>query len=124
MLKQMQVPGLSITDMFMRVRAEVMKQTAANKFRGKRHRWLESFIHRHANRHFIRSSYFKNRSYGVRVKLLGHDQEQQSIDDFKSYLERYPQGQFVALAKTELPQCNRSPTAETSAPVTGVDKPN
>src|SRR5205085_1156168 len=31
LLKQMQVPGLSITDMFMRVRAEVMKQTGSKQ---------------------------------------------------------------------------------------------
>jgi len=41
-------------------------------------------------------------SYGVRVKLLDTIKSSTSIDDFKSYLERYPQGQFVALAKNRI----------------------
>ena len=31
LLKQMKVPGLSVTDMFMRVRAEVVKETAGKQ---------------------------------------------------------------------------------------------
>ena len=44
LLKQMRVPGLSATEMFMRVRAEVMKQPAASKCHGKLRRWSERFI--------------------------------------------------------------------------------
>jgi len=121
LLKQMRVPGLSITDMFMRVRAEVMKQTGSKQVP-----WEASSL--------VGSFYFAgtptdtspaavtSRIDPMAFELSYWDtiKSSTSIDDFKAYLERYPQGQFVALAKNRIAAMQPvTKPAETSAPVTG-----
>lgn len=103
LLKQMRVPGLSATEMFMRVRAEVMKQTA-----NKQVPWEASSL--------VGSFYFtggaSNPNTPViegRVDAAAFElsywetiKNSQNGDDFKAYLEKYPNGQFAALAKNRI----------------------
>jgi hypothetical protein len=107
LLKQMQVPGVSITDVFMRVRAEVMKQTGSKQVP-----WEASSL--------VGSFYFSgmpndtgaapatSRIDPTAFELSYWDTIKNSTNanDFKAYLERYPQGQFAELAK------NRSATLQ------------
>jgi Caspase domain len=105
LLKQMRVPGLSATEMFMRVRAEVMKQTG-----NKQVPWEASSL--------VGSFYFSgSKNDGttalpaneVKVDPLAFElsywetiKNSQNGDDFKAYLEKYPNGQFVSLAKNRI----------------------
>jgi hypothetical protein len=99
LLKQMRVPGLSATEMFMHVRAEVMKQTG-----NKQVPWEASSL--------VGTFYFsgpKNTGTPPGVdpaafELSYWDTIKSSTDpnDFKAYLEKYPDGQFASLAKNKL----------------------
>ena len=117
LLKQMRVPGLGVTDMFMRVRAEVMKQTG-----NKQVPWEASSL--------VGAFYFsapKNNAgtpTGTAANETKFDpaafelsywetiKNSTSADDFKSYLEKYPDGQFVALAKNKINSLEASAKSE------------
>ena len=103
LLKQMQVPGVSITDTFMRVRAEVMKQTG-----NKQVPWEASSL--------VGSFYFiggpaapapsaatsKIDPTAFELSYWDTIKNSQNADDFKTYLQRYPSGQFTDLAKNRI----------------------
>jgi uncharacterized caspase-like protein len=107
LLKQMRVPGLSVSEMFMHVRAEVMKRTG-----NKQVPWEASSL--------VGTFYFSppKNSPGTQtsavasvprfdpavIELSYWETIKNSNDpeDFKSYLEKYPSGQFVALARNNL----------------------
>ncbi len=121
LLKQMRVPGVSVTDMFMRVRAEVMKQTSSKQVP-----WESSSL--------VGSFYFAGTSSDsspvantARIDPVAFElsywetiKNSTNADDFKAYLARYPQGQFAELAKNRVASLG-VPTkpAEISAPSTG-----
>jgi hypothetical protein len=120
LLKQMKVPGLSVTDMFMRVRAEVMKQTG-----NKQVPWEASSL--------VGSFYFTGGAGDVtpatntaKIDPVAFElsywetiKNSTSADDFKAYLARYPQGQFVELAKNRIGTLGTSTKpVETSSPAT------
>src|SRR6266498_514012 len=120
LLKQMQMPGVSITDMFMLVRAEVMKQTG-----NKQVPWEASSL--------VGSFYFAGTTPDsapatntakidpVAFELSYWDTIKNSAntEDFKAYLERYPQGQFAELAKNRIASLSTATKpAETSTPST------
>lgn len=133
LLKQMRVKGLSATEMFMRVRAEVMKQTGSKQVP-----WEASSL--------VGSFYFggtPTTSSGGRTndtsatsnvdpaafELSYWDSIKNSNDsaDFKSYLEKYPQGTFASLAKNRLKalegsnsSTNTSPTNQSSPKVGAI----
>ena len=106
LLKQMLVPGQSATDMFMRVRAEVMKKTASKQVP-----WEASSL--------VGSFYF---SPELRPESGKGDTEKESKidnsafelsywetvknstnpDDFKAYLRKFPNGTFADLASNRL----------------------
>jgi len=107
LLKQMRVSGLSLIEMFMNVRAEVMRQT-----NNKQVPWEASSL--------VGMFYFKGQknSSGVQpaeaatgpsldpaaFELSYWETIKNSSDqeDFKSYLDKYPHGQFVALARNNI----------------------
>jgi hypothetical protein len=107
LLKQMQVPGLSATEMFMRVRAEVMKQTASKQVP-----WEASSL--------VGTFYFTSPRKGAESGTTGVANETKfdpaafelsywetikmssNAEDFKAYLEKYPNGQFATLAKNRI----------------------
>jgi TonB family protein len=107
LLKAMRIPGLGATDMFMQVRREVMKRTG-----NKQVPWEASSL--------VGSFYFSaplnsterlptGGTTGTVVdpaafELSYWESIKNSTDpeDFKAYLEKYPRGQFAALAKNKL----------------------
>ncbi|HXM46244.1 MAG TPA: caspase family protein [Pyrinomonadaceae bacterium] len=104
LLKQMQTPGLSITDVFMRVRAEVMKQTGSKQVPWEASSLVGSFYFSGGptnstapgtNEAKVEAGAFEL-SYWETIK------NSTSADDFKAYLEHYPTGQFASLAKNRI----------------------
>ncbi|HKO63555.1 MAG TPA: caspase family protein, partial [Pyrinomonadaceae bacterium] len=108
LLKAMKLPGLSATDMFMQVRAEVMKRTG-----NKQVPWEASSL--------IGTFYFGGGGPTARSDETGTPtsapkfdaaafeynywdtiKNSHSADDFKAYLSRYPKGQFVELATNRI----------------------
>jgi TonB family protein len=107
LLKAMRLPGLTATDMFMQVRREVMKRTG-----NKQVPWEASSL--------VGSFYFSaplnsterlptGGTTGSVVdpaafELSYWESIKNSTDpeDFKAYLEKYPRGQFTALAKNKI----------------------
>jgi len=120
LLKQLRVPGVSVTDMFMRVRAEVMKQTGSKQVPWEASSLVGAFYFAGtssdsspiANTAKIDPVAFEL-SYWETVK------HSTNADDFKAYLARYPQGQFAELAKNRIATMQAvTKPAETSAPAT------
>jgi uncharacterized caspase-like protein len=122
LLKQMRVPGLSVTDMFMRVRAEVMKQTGHKQVPWEASSLVGSFYFSGpkndgsaspaANELKVDPAAFEL-SYWETIK------NSTSADDFKSYLEKYPTGQFTALAKNKITNLGTSKPSE--SPSSGAE---
>lgn len=103
LLKQMQVRDVSITDMFMRVRGEVMKQTG-----NKQVPWEASSL--------VGSFYFNGGSGALvpvatdsRIDASAFElsywetiKNSTNAEDFKAYIARYPKGQFAELATNRI----------------------
>jgi len=109
LLKQMRVPGLSVTDMFMRVRGEVMKQTGNKQVPWEASSLVGSFffVGNSANSGLAGSA--PNEPTAVKIEPSAFEltywdtiKTSQNIDDFKAYLEKYPDGQFTSLAKNRI----------------------
>ena len=106
LLKQMRVPGLSATEMFMRVRAEVMKQTGNKQVPWEASSLVGTFYFGGSKNDGTTASLPANE---VRVDPLAFElsywetiKNSSNADDFKAYLEKYPNGQFASLAKNRI----------------------
>lgn len=124
LLKQMRVPGVPVTEMFMRVRGEVMKQTD-----GKQVPWESSSL--------VGSFYFSGGPANTAENRTGQPETKidaaafeltywesiknsDNADDFKAYLEKYPEGQFAGLAKNRIEKLKPAPRVdERSVPING-----
>lgn len=103
LLKQMQVPGVSITDMFMRVRGEVMKQTGNKQVPWEASSLVGSFYFSGApGESSASTSVSKIDPTAFELSYWETIKNSQSADDFKAYLEKYPEGQFARLAKNRI----------------------
>jgi hypothetical protein len=110
LLKQMRVPGLSVTEMFMHVRAAVMKQTANRQVP-----WEASSL--------VGAFYFSAPPKNGASPLSGAASNETKVDavavereywesihnstnpqDYHDYLTSYPNGPYAAIAKTKLRQ--------------------
>jgi Flp pilus assembly protein TadD len=127
LLKQMRVSGLSATEMFMRVRAEVMKRTG-----NKQVPWEASSL--------VGTFYFSSPRNGAETGTSGIANEtkfdspafelsywetiKNSTDpeDFKAYLAKYPNGQFAELARRRSvsPPSTASPSSPAPAATRSV----
>ena len=110
LLKAMRLPGLTATDMFMQVRAEVMKRTGNKQVPWEASSLVGSFYfsgganstgsNSGANNPAPSETRFDaaafEYSYWETIK------NSTSADEFKAYLARYPEGQFAALAKIKI----------------------
>ncbi len=130
LLKQMRVPGLGVTDMFMRVRAEVMKQTGNKQVPWEASSLVGSFYfsggasstgsNSGANNAAPSETRFDaaafEYSYWETIK------NSTNSDDFKAYLDKYPDGQFTALAKNKIKNLEASakPADSTSSSANNV----
>jgi hypothetical protein len=106
LLKAMRVPGLSATEMFMRVRAEVMGRTGNKQVPWEASSLVGSFYFMPPKIEAGRPSGAANetRSDPGAFELSYWESIKGSTDpkDFQSYLEEYPNGQFVSLARNNL----------------------
>ncbi|MEK6334621.1 MAG: caspase domain-containing protein [Acidobacteriota bacterium] len=104
LLKQMQVPGLTATEMFMRVRAEVMKQTGNKQVPWEASSLVGAFYFSGAPGNSDASNRSESKVDAAAFELSYWEtiKNSASADDFKAYLERYPQGQFAELAKSRI----------------------
>lgn len=106
LLKQMRVPSVSVTDMFMRVRAEVMKQTGNKQVPWEASSLVGAFYFSGSGGSFTadvgnEKSSGSTRISDTAIELSYWDSIKNSSDpeDFRSYLEKYPNGQFTDLAR-------------------------
>jgi len=106
LLKAMQVPGLSALDVFMRVRAEVMKQTGNNQVPWEASSLVGAFYFSSSSKSTLSNpsnaeTTVINRIDPTAFELSYWETIKNSTDpeDFKSYLEKYPNGQFSPIAK-------------------------
>ncbi len=119
LLKQMRVPGVPVTEMFMRVRGEVMKQTD-----GKQVPWEASSL--------VGSFYFTGGSANAADNSTARPETKvdaaafeltywesiknsENADDYKAYLEKYSEGQFASLAKNRIEKLKPAPKVEERA---------
>ena len=103
LLKQMRVPGVPVTEMFMRVRAEVMKQTANKQVPWEASSLVGSFYFS-GDKDSAKSSTTELKTDPLALELSYWDTIKASADaeDFKAYLAKYPDGQFASLARNKL----------------------
>jgi hypothetical protein len=106
LLKQMRVPGLSATEMFMRVRAEVMKQTGNKQVPWEASSLVGTFYFSGSKNDGSPATLPANE---VKVDPMAFElsywetiKNSTNADDFKAYLEKYPSGQFASLAKNRI----------------------
>jgi len=112
LLKQMRVPGLSVTEMFMHVRAEVMKQTASKQVPWEASSLVGTFYFSNPTKTKAGSqSNSAAEPNSSAFELSYWDSIKNSTDpqDFKAYLTKYPNGQFTALAHNNLRRLEASP---------------
>jgi hypothetical protein len=110
LLKQMRVPGLGATEMFMRVRGEVMKQTANKQVPWEASSLVGSYYFS-GSANPTASSNGANNAAPTETKIDPSAFElsywetiknSTDAEDFKAYLEKYPTGQFASLAKNRI----------------------
>jgi uncharacterized caspase-like protein len=104
LLKQMRVPGLSVTEMFMHVRAEVMKQTASKQVPWEASSLVGTFYFGGPGNNKAGSQSDSTAANTAAFELSYWDSIKNSNDpeDFQAYLTKYPNGQFTALARNNL----------------------
>jgi tetratricopeptide (TPR) repeat protein len=111
LLKAMHVPGLSATDMFMQVRAEVMKRTGNKQVPWEASSLVGSFYFSGAPTNSSAANVGSGTAAPGETKFDAAAFEYNywdsiknstSVDDFKAYLAKYPEGQFAALAKNRI----------------------
>jgi uncharacterized caspase-like protein len=119
LLKQMQTPGISITDMFMRVRGEVMKQTGNKQVPWEASSLVGSFYFAGASSDSPPVTFAKIDPVAFELSYWETIKSSTNADDFKAYLARYPQGQFVELAKNRIANLSTPPKPEDASPPAG-----
>lgn len=132
LLKAMRVPGLSATDMFMQVRREVMKRTGSKQVPWEASSLVGSFYFAPPNsteRLPASGTPTDTRVNQAAFELSYWESIKSSTDpeDFKAYLEKYPSGQFAALAKNKirsLPASTKAAEPGTSDDQNSVPGPN
>jgi uncharacterized caspase-like protein len=108
LLKQMRVPGLSVIEMFMRVRAEVMKQTGSKQVPWEASSLVGMFYFSAPGNAETPAGAAANatKSDPAAFELSFWETIKNSTDpeDFKAYLTRFPSGQFAELAQRRVGQ--------------------
>src|SRR5262249_47867329 len=105
LLKQMRVAGLSVTDMIMRVRAEIMQETAGKQVPWEASSLVGSFYFNGASDSSgsnASSTETKSRDSAFELAYWDSIKNSTNPEDFRAYLKKYPSGTFVDLAKNRL----------------------
>lgn len=130
LLKQMQVPGLGATEMFMRVRAEVIKQTVRKQVPWEASSLVGAFYFSPPAKAIVGSPpNAVNETKGDRAavelqhwELIRNSTNQQ---DYRDYLTGYPNGVYAGIAKTKLRQIEEARDArDKNVDNLDVKKPN
>jgi hypothetical protein len=127
LLKAMRVPGLMATDMFMQVRAEVMKRTGNKQVPWEASSLVGSFYFSGgATAVLSNSSTGEATPTGTRFDAAAFEfnywdsiKNSNIADDFKAYLTRYPNGQFSELAKNRIKSLEAATKPVEPVPVSG-----
>lgn len=116
LLKQMRVHALSVTDMFMRVRAEVMKLTGNKQVPWESSSLVGAFYFSGSGNSSNTSASNEKASgpppiSGPAIELSYWDSIKNSSDpeDFRAYLRKYPNGEFADLARNRLASSPKDP---------------
>jgi TonB family protein len=106
LLKAMRMPGLTATDMFMQVRREVMKRTGNKQVPWEASSLVGSFYFSAPlnSKERLPTGGTTGTVDPAAFELSYWESIKNSTDpeDFKAYLEKYPSGQFAALAKNKI----------------------
>jgi hypothetical protein len=107
----MRLPGLSATDMFMQVRAEVMKKTGNKQVPWESSSLVGAFYFS-AGAPLASASSNAPKYDAAAFELAYWDSIKAStnVEDFNSYLKKYPNGQFADLAKNRIESLKSAPT--------------
>lgn len=108
LLKAMRLPGLTATDMFMQVRAEVMKRTGNKQVPWEASSLVGAFYFSggatgsNSGANNAAPSETKFDAAAFEYSYWETIKSSTGADEFKAYLARYPEGQFAALAKIKI----------------------
>ena len=110
LLKAMRLPGLTATDMFMQVRAEVMKRTGNKQVPWEASSLVGAFYFSggasstgsNSAKNNAASSETRFDAAAFEYSYWETIKNSTSADDFKAYLTKYPEGQFSSLAKNRI----------------------
>lgn len=109
LLKQMRVPGLSATEMFMRVRAEVMKQTANKQVPWEASSLVGSFYF--ASPKNTEGTRTSEPASETKIDVVAVEREywetirgSNDTQDYKDYLQTYPNGAYAGVARAKIRQ--------------------
>lgn len=111
LLKAMRLQGLSATDMFMQVRAEVMKKTGNKQVPWEASSLVGAFYFGGGptNSSLLNAGPGNTTSGETKFDVAAFEysywetiKNSSSADEFKAYLTKYPEGQFSALAKVKI----------------------
>jgi hypothetical protein len=121
LLKQMRVPGLSATEMFMRVRGEVMRQTGNKQVPWEASSLVGTFYFGGAKTDGATTEATSSRIDPAAFELSYWETIKSSTDpeDFKAYLTRYPSGQFAELAQRRAGQLKSATSSVYRLPTFG-----
>jgi Caspase domain len=130
LLKAMQIPGLSALEVFMRVRGEVMKQTGNNQVPWEASSLVGGFYFSGRSRNASSAAPSNaeasliNRIDPAAFELSYWETIKNSTDpeDFRAYLEKYPNGQFSAIAKRRLLPSATLPSTANQPNETNIDQ--
>jgi len=110
LLKALQIPDLSLSDVFMQVRADVQKVTAR-----KQTPWEASSV---IGRFYFKQSRNADTTKRVEMQTISDAQIEQeywdniktsqNVQEFKDYLKEYPNGRFAPLARLKVNQYEKS----------------
>ncbi len=111
LLKQMRVPGLSVTEMFMHVRAEVMKQTGNKQVPWEASSLVGTFYYFSAPPKNGTSPTMNAAANETKIDPIAVEREywesirsSTSPQDYQDYLANYPNGAYAAIARAKLRQ--------------------
>lgn len=121
LLKQMRVPSVSVTDVFMRVRAEVMKQTGNKQVPWEASSLVGAF-------YFSGNSASSNTVSGndktttpppvnpttIELSFWDSIKNSTNAEDFNAYLRKYPNGEFADLARIRAANLSKDAAGKTS----------
>jgi uncharacterized caspase-like protein len=109
LLRAMRLPGLSATDMFMQVRAEVMKKTGNKQVPWESSSLVGSFYFSGGAKEVSTNAGVDSLTSQPKFDAAAFEynywdsiKNSPSADSFKAYLAKYPEGQFADLAKIKI----------------------